>query len=535
MTPAKDFVAAAFVAAAVTIPVNFAAAQSADQSALQTLAEETRIGAVLQELQKSAPAGRVAITNVRIVDPDAGEVKSGQAAIVSRAGRGRIVWVGDAADMPRSDKLTVIDGENRYLAPGLADMHVHSSSLSEWLLDLANGVTTVRDMDGFPWLLEARQAVNDGRMLAPTIYLAATIINAYPLQGYAVVPANPADARRIVREQAACGYDFIKIHNVLPRPMFDAVVEQAKALGMDLIGHVPHDIDLAHALHAMRTTEHLKGFIIDRTLLPNETDFAKALKGAETWITPTLYTRVAYTRGEDARAILESPQARYVSAQTRALWRGVLADSSDSETTDLGARLRSSQDEVMARLVPLKPKWLAGTDAAGYAFNIMGFALIEELRLLQNDGLSPADALRAATVEPARAMREGDEFGEIKVGMRADLVLLDKNPLEDPTAYSANAGVMVRGLWLSRKRLNTALNALASIYADDTATPKFNKKAKKDLVAKTASLTESGYVISAPILRDAASALEATAQRDAQRLRELTPKFDQPPCGVETP
>lgn len=536
MARTKEFVKAFVFAAAFIFQMTAANAQPDDGSALRVLDEETRIGAVLQNLDKSAPKGRVAFTNVRVVDPETGETTAGEAVIASRGARGRIVWVGKTAEMPHSDGVTVIDGGGRFLAPGLVDMHVHSSSLSDWLLDLANGVTSVREMDGFPWLLKVRQSVNDGRMLAPTMYLAATIINAYPMWGYAVVPANPADARRIVRQQAACGYDFIKIHNVLPLPMFDAVVDQAKALGMDVVGHIPHDIDLAYALHRMRTTEHLKGFIIDQTLLPSDVDFAKALAGAETWITPTLYTRTGYLRGDKARAILKSPEARYVSPETRAQWRALLDGKADPQNDKLGARLRASQDEVMKRLLPLKPQWLAGTDAAGYPFNIMGFALIEELRLLHSEGLSTAAVLRAATSAPARAMREEREFGAIKAGMRADLVLLDKNPLDDPSVYAANAGVMARGMWLSHDNLDMALQKLAAIYADDGANRKIDKAASNDIVAKAEALSQSGYVILPQILRDAASALEQQGKTQlAARLTALTPKLDGPPCEIETP
>ncbi len=526
-----------FLTAAICLSAFVAGARAALlQPSLQTLLEETRIGAVLQRLQTSAPQGPVAFSNVRIVEPGTGVIEAGQAVIASRGARGRIVWVGKAADLPRRDDMTVIDGGGRFLAPGLTDMHVHSSSLSEWLLDLDKGITTVRDMDGFPWLLQARQSVNAERMLAPTIYVAATIINAYPMWGYAVVPANPADARRIVRQQAACGYDFIKIHNILPRAMFDAVIEQANALDMDVVGHVPHDLDLSHALHQMRTTEHLKGFIIDQTLLPSETDFAEALAGAETWITPTLYTRTGYLRGNEARAILRGPEARYVSPQTRAQWRKLLGGKPDPRNNKLGARLRSSQNEVMKRLLPLQPRWLAGTDAAGYPFNVMGFALIEELRLLQSEGVSPTAALQAATTEPAHAMREEAEFGAIKVGMRADLVLLDKNPLDDPAVYGANAGVMVRGLWLARDKLDATMNDLAAIYANHAAQETVAEPSENNVVAMAESLSRSGYVIPAPILQAAASALEEEEETHlAARLAALAPKAGQPPCAIETP
>src|SRR5262249_10323577 len=144
---------------------------------------------------------------------------------------------------------TVIDCGGKFLSPGLVDMHIHSGAASGWLLNLANGITAVREMDGFPWLLQARDNIHAGRMMGPVMYVAGTILNAVPLDGSAVVPANSEDARRIVRQQAACGYDFIKVHNIMPQPMMDAIAEQAHALGIDVIGHVPHDMTVDYALH----------------------------------------------------------------------------------------------------------------------------------------------------------------------------------------------------------------------------------------------------------------------------------------------
>lgn len=521
----------AFVATILVSPLRAAAQEISGGMALEILNEELAIADIMRTLEASAPDGPVAVVDVRIVDPEDQRVSASKSVIVDRGARGRIVWIGETKDMPSLEDLTIVDGGGRFLAPGLVDMHVHVGSMSDWLLNLANGVTAIREMDGFPWMLSARQSIGAGRMLGPALYVAGTIINAYPMWGYAAVPANSADARRIVREQAACGYDFIKTHNLLPQPMFDAVVDQAHALGMDVVGHVPHEIELGLALHAMRTTEHLKGFLHDETLLPNDADFKRALKGAETWITPTLYIRYDKFRGEKAQAILDSPAARYVPARRRAEWRALIEDGLGEADAMLAERHEATQDEVMRRLLPLKPRWLAGTDAAGYAFNIMGFALIEELGLLRAHGLSPADALKAATSEPAHAMRQDREFGRIAEGMRADFVLLDANPLEDASAYAANAGVMTRGRWLSRDAIDEALSTLAEVYGDDAAAA-----SPSDIVERTEAIAEAGYVFAPYVLEGAADALGAAGKRaEAARLRALVVSPSGPPCDLETP
>src|SRR5215471_9544331 len=242
------------------------------QVALHMVQQDVRIAEILKSLREQAPHGLIVLRNVRVVDAISETIIPNQ-SVVTR--NGVIEWVGDTSKEPRASAAQVIEGGGRFLSPGLVDMHVHNSSASGWLLDLANGITAVRDMGGFPWLIRFRDNVSAHHILAPVIYLAGTIINAEPLFGYAVVPRNILDARRIVRQQSACGYDFIKVHNVVPQPMLEAIADEAQKLAMDLIGHVPHDISVRHAVQlGMRTTEHLKGFLNDSTLKIGETDYS---------------------------------------------------------------------------------------------------------------------------------------------------------------------------------------------------------------------------------------------------------------------
>jgi hypothetical protein len=528
--PLKFILAAMLLAA----PATTIAAPTASQIAVNTLKQEVEAAAILEELRATAPRGGLAITNVRLVNSADASITPGQTVYVRGS---RITWVGPTAEAPDLAARTVIDGKGRFLSPGLTDMHVHSLSAGGWLLNLANGVTTVRDMGGFPWLLRARDNINAGRMLGPTNYVAGTIINGLPFEGYAVVPANPLDARRLVRQQAACGYDFIKVHNRVPQPTFDAVADQALTLGMDLVGHVPHDISIEHALQSgkMRTAEHLKGFLIDQALLPSDEDYAKALSGAEIWITPTLYTRLGYDRGNWARSILAGPSARYVPLRVREQWRKTIA-TPDADNLKLGARFRNTQDVVMRRLLPLRPHWLAGTDAAGYAFNIMGFALLEELRLMQEHGLTPSEALRAATTEPAAAMRQPTEFGRIAPGMRADLVLLDANPLRDTAAYRVNHGVMAHGVWLDRGRLDSALDRLARSYALADGDTDISLAAVGRLKANLIELQGKGFVFDPEFMKGAAAALKAEGRTtEGKVLEALAETGVDGPCAQHTP
>lgn len=503
------------------------------QVALHVLQQDIRVAELLRSLQEVAPHGLVVVRHVQTVDAVAETVTPGQSVIVQND---VISWVGDAAKEPQVSGATVVDGGSRYLAPGLVDMHVHSSSAGGWLLDLANGVTAVRDMGGFPWLLRFRESVSARRILAPALYVAGTIINAEPLGGYAVMPRNVLDARRIVRQQAACGYDFIKVHNILSQPMLDAIADEASKLGMDLVGHVPHGISVRHAVErGMRTMEHLKGFLNDETLKIGDTDYAAAVAAPEVWSTPTLYGGRSNIRGAEARAVLESAQARYVPLRKRIRWSR-LADEPEDQLVRTRREAAGLMRQIIPRLLSVRAKFLAGTDADGYPFQVMGFALVDELQLLHEAGLSPAAAMRAATIEPARAMRVTDEFGAIRRGMRADLVILDENPLEKPLAFRSNRGVMVHGYWLDRKQLDDALDKLAATYAEPDESVEVSRRSSSKTYSSAKALVNAGFVFSAMELEALSAALHKAGLGDiADRFDALAEVPKSGPCAQFRP
>lgn len=503
-----------------------------DYGALHRIDRDVRLIDVLDRLKGQSQRGTVVFADVSVVDPIEARAVAHQSVVVRD---GRVDWVGSSAEMPVVADAFVIECHGKYLSPGLADMHVHTMGVGEHILRLAAGVTTVREMDGFPWLLRLRDSIAQDRTLGATVYVAGTIIADRPLSGYAVVVATQDEARQAVRNQGACGYSFIKVHNNLAQPLFDAVADEARRAGLDLVGHVPHDISLAHAIQAggMRTLEHLKGFLIDQTLLPSTEDFATALAGAEVWITPTLYTRRDFEYGDEARRLAADSRMRFVPRADREAWTKNLP-AAGSARAHLGDTYRSTQAKVMARLLPLRPHWLAGTDAAGYAFNIAGFALLDELQLLHEAGVPVADVIRAATTEAAAAMHQSD-FGRITPGMRADLVLLKANPLEDLAAYQRNAGVMARGRWFDGSALDAALDALATIYAEPEPTRIDGAMAAK--LARDAELrAESGHVFESAAVVAASNALKNAGHNDAaRRLASLAAIPVSGPCAAVWP
>lgn len=509
----KRYCAAALsILLAATAPAASAQDATPDRIALQALAEEIAIARILHDLAPEPPPELVVLRNVRVVDPIDRGVRDNQSIISSL---GVIIYVGDTSSEPELEGAQIVDGGGRFAAPGLTDMHIHTESASGYLLNLANGVTSVREMDGFPWMLAVRDAVNNDRMLAPTSYVAGTILNFAPLGGYAIVVRDTVSARRVVRQQAACGYDFIKVHNLMPVRLFDAIAAESRSVGLDLVGHVPQRMNVRHAAEqGMRTMEHLKGWLDDRTLTLGDSDYAAA-QTPNLWVTPTMYGYRNYDTPEAMRALLRGPAAAYVPARTRAEWEAFTQTSAE-RGFQLNLNAAPLRRQIMTALVAQNARFLAGTDASNYPLQTMGFALLDELRLLRAAGVPEEQVWRAATTEAAAAMRAEQDFGRIVRGMRSDIVLLDRNPLDGAAdAYAQNHGVMVRGRWLERAALDSAMAALTALYTRNE-TPRFGDAARLADTAEAAAAR--GFVFNARILNEAASAMrrnrhEAAADR----------------------
>jgi Amidohydrolase family len=503
-----------------------------DRAHLHWIRQEVEIAGALDDLSRRAISGFIAFKDVSIVDPKSGAALPGRTVAIRD---GKIAWVGEAAAAPDLGGATIIDGHALYLSPGLVDMHVHSTSLSEQLLRLATGNTSVREMDGFPWMLEFRRAVVRGSVLAPTDYIAGTIIASYPLDGYSVVIHTPDEARSQVRNQAACGYDFIKVHNILKPSLFDSVADEARRAGLDLTGHVPHDITIDHAVHfgGMRTLEHLKGFISDRTLVVSDEDFAAGLAGAHVWLTPTFYAITEGHRVANARQSLSLPEMKYVALRNRQQWQKAEIDPHDAKAQAL---LDTAIPLAMARLLPLHPHWLAGTDSAQYPFQVAGFALLDELVNMEQFGIPRAEVLRSATSEPAMALHRADEFGSVEIGMRADLVILGSDPMQDLHAYRDNRGTVVRGVFLDHAALQSALSRLAAIEAEPDADYRISTLTADALIKDVQRLAAHHIALDPKSLAPAeASLAQLGYSKTAAELKTLVSQYERGPCAEILP
>ena len=359
----------------------------------------------------------------------------------------------------------------------------------EFSLLLANGVTTIRNMIGDPKHLQWRESIQSGELLGPTIYTAGPIIDGDPpMWPGSVVVTTVEEARATVFKQKEAGYDFLKVYNGLSREAYDALIAAARTYRMPVVGHVPDEVGLLHALQSgLRSIEHLEGydtallregavkghlFSWDRLDEKRFAEIARRTEHAGTWNCPTLVVFQKWIAPEEKdllRQRLAQKGAKYVSPQTVRSWRLEETYLKDvSREWAQGIRVTDKvRKQIVKALHDAGARILLGTDYLN-PFVIPGFSIHEELRNLVDAGLTPYEAIRAGTRDAAEFLGALDEFGTIEVGKRADLLLLDENPLLDVRNVERIAGVMVRGRWLPGNELRERLERIAKSFRENT-------------------------------------------------------------------
>lgn len=487
-------------------------------------ADESRIDELVSRVSTRYRAQDFVIRDVTLISVNQGRAVPGQSVVVEH---GRITRIGNSKSIKTAAGVRVIDGRGLYMAPGLCDMHVHQFlSSSQHLLSLMEGVTSVRDMDGFPWTLRMRETVRKGKLLAPTMYIAGQILNGEPMGFYARVITTPDEGRAAVREDKAAGFDFIKVHNIMKPDVYEAVLEEAHKQHIDVVGHVPHGIKVADAIRlGQRTIEHFKGYILDDGLVISQEDYVSATKGADVWLCPTFSTYRNDLRGPALMAALELPEMRYTSWRDRIDWR-LQAEEPVTPQMQALQRILPMSEQIFKQLLPVGARFIAGTDSGGgFALMPPGFILHEELRLIQKNGLSPLETLRTATVNAADAMGRSTEFGSIEPGKRADLILLSANPLVDSANLSRIETVIVRGIVLNREDLDDIATAIRTIYDPQPIPSSPTAATKSDIelmIQRMERLHRDGFVLRTHTLKRIEQLLHEDGEAaEAARLAKL--------------
>ncbi|WP_439383903.1 amidohydrolase family protein [Amycolatopsis lexingtonensis] len=441
--------------------------------------------------QEAAAAGSdvVVVTGVTVVDGTDGPARPDSAVVLVGD---RIAWVGPAADVPRRGTARVIDGRGRFLVPGLWDMHTHGIEIEDvWpSLFLANGVTGIREMQGYDENRVTRDKIVRGELLGPRVVLGSAIIDGpVSLLGPPVTQvANAEEARAAVRTAAAQGSDFVKVYFYLPRECFTAIADECDRLGLTFAGHWPYRMrQLEAARYGQRSFEHSFGLPIATSSRRDEflalldakpfdpkapRDFFNLARDLDrqaaqaydpgtaashfaglnafgTRLTPTFAVNRVISRPADTYA--HDPRLKYISQDIRDYW----ADRLRLFTPVTPEQIAQQEDYFQAQLQLTGEAYRAGVGILGgtdcqnpYVFP--GFSLHDELDFLVEAGLTPKRALQTVTRDAAAFLGRAGTVGTIGAGKAADLVLLDADPLADIRAVRRIDTVVTAGRVLDR-------------------------------------------------------------------------------------
>jgi imidazolonepropionase-like amidohydrolase len=447
---------------------------------------------------EGAPAA-VAFRHATVIDPRDGTLLRDATLVVKDK---RIVALGPEGTVALPAGIRHLDAGGKFLIPGLWDMHIHSwFRMSDYLhypLFIAHGVTSVRDMGGCldeaapffacdaskrAWSARAEA----GQAIGPRIVASGS----FPIDaqnrmsdGFPafLAPSTAADARALVAHAKANGWDFIKLHNNLARDAYFALMDEARQRGMTVAGHLPASVGAAEAARAgQKSIEHAALFPLEcstkaealrhmehrprgaellQAVLPAYSasrcgDVFAALADNGTWFTPTHVTRRYEALAADP-AFLADARLDYVNAAWRLAWQ-LDANRMRKELAKPGAQALFT--EFYRRGLDLTGQAhrsgvtvLAGSDAPD-AYVFPGSSLHDELQELVKAGLTPAQALRAATYDPARFAGQEQRYGTLESGKAADLVVLDANPLDDIAHTRRIHAVMFNGYLYEQPQL----------------------------------------------------------------------------------
>lgn len=454
----------------------------------------------------------LAITHVTLIDGTGAAPRPDVTVLLEGA---RIALVAPSSTTVIPSGARTVDGSGKFLIPGLADMHVHLTGAGEpdgsrkFLLPLllANGITTVRDMGGYlDSLVPLRQEIRDGKRDAPQIFFAGPYLDGSPPSFQpSLVVSTTEDADKDVHELIQRGVDFIKVQSVLTRDAYLSIAAACKREHIPFAGHVPDRVTAAEASDAgQRSIEHLTGVLRacsrnekhlmreqfhvsrrkrtpaqresrqlhwQRELLRTQSEkFTSALLEEfahnQTWQVPTLITLRNVAFPTPALNLPADPRTQFIPRHVLDGWK-----------TEHAHELQASQDEfairqaILDRSIAVVGKMnaagvhiLAGTDTAA-PFVFPGTSLHEELALLVQAGLTPMQALQAATRGPAEFLGKIEEQGTIESGKSADLVLLDANPLDDIHNAQKIRAVVLRGKLFDRAVLDKWLAQVRAFAA----------------------------------------------------------------------
>lgn len=424
-----------------------------------------------------------AFTNVTVIPMNSDEetLLENQTVIVSD---GMVERIGDADAIDLPGDVSVIDGTGRYLMPGLSEMHGHVPGPDDpqyledvLFLYVSNGVTTVRNMSGHPIHIELRERLNRGEVVGPLFFTASPWLG-----GDRVADTETVD--RVVREYSEAGYDLLKIGS-MEREVYDQMAETAHEVGIPFAGHIPVSVGLTRALeveqesidHYDRYVEFMAeehpeysqrdpGFfgsgVVD---LVDESRLSEAIEmtiEAGAWNVPTLSIVEHLAIPDDPEEMAAWDEMKYLPQDLVQGWVDSKRTFLDRYNTDreTAMRLVDLRRQITRELHDSGAPIVLGSDAPQF-FNVPGFSIHREMRMMVDSGLTPYEVLVTGTRNAGRYYEDAVPFGTVEEGSLANLILLEANPIEDIGHVRERTGVMIRGEWWPEERIQERLSQIA--------------------------------------------------------------------------
>jgi imidazolonepropionase-like amidohydrolase len=442
----------------------------------------------------AAAAQTVAVTGVNVIPMDRERVLANQTVLVKN---GIIAEIGGKVKIPKDAQI--IDGRGKYLIPGLVDMHTHLLSDGDDYPDaiaedelrvmIANGVTTIRFMIGTPEQLILREKSAKGEIVAPTIYAASPHLTGRE-QGNDFVVNTPEEAREAVRKSKLAGYDFIKITTFIKAEVYEAAIDEAAKQNIRVVGHADSRfVTLDRALKAKQQIEHLDGYLeaVLADDAPNRgsvsdlyiydpknweslefvdekkiAEIARRTVAANPFVDPTQhFMKNTFGLPRSEESIRAQPDFRFYPPKVQELFLNFYKRTRLNQVSyEKRARWVEIRNKIIKAIYDAGGKIMAGSDTPEFLW-LYGFTMHRELKALREAGLSNYAALEAATRNPSMFFGTLDKVGTIEKGRRADLVLLEANPLEDISHTERRAGVMLKGKYYAQSELDAWLDRIA--------------------------------------------------------------------------
>jgi imidazolonepropionase-like amidohydrolase len=453
----------------------------------------------------SVSAQVTAFVGVNVIPMDRERVIANQTVIVKN---GLIAEVGDSAKVKVPAGAAVVDSKGKYLIPGLVDMHTHLLSDSdeyreeiapdELRVMVANGVTTVRFMIGTPELLKYRGQSAAGEIVAPTIFVASPHLTGRE-QGNNFVVTTVDAARDAVRKSKVAGYDFIKVTTFVPSLVYEAAVDEAKKLGIRVVGHADtRHVGVERAWKAGQQIEHLDGYMelllkpdapmkhsvsdmliygvdnwksfdhMDESKIP---EIARKTVESNPFVNPTHhFMKNSFGRLRTEEEIKAQPDYKFYPPKVQQQWINWYKQNRMINTVPLERRARwvELREKLIKAIHDAGGKLMVGSDTPEFMW-LYGFGVHYEMKALKDSGISNYAVLAAATRNAHEFLDTLKKTGTVQEGKRADLVLLNSNPLDNISATNDRAGVMLKGKWYTQAELNKWLDEIAPKIAGGLA------------------------------------------------------------------